>query len=142
MSLKKDTNTQNSMSKSSKDNKSSTDIAKKTTMIKEIENDPSADLGSKLNVLDNDAYDFYKKYDTTQNKMDPILNQYEKAAILGIRAQQLSEGAQPLIDIPEGIEDLIEIAKLELKAKKLPLIICREGREYWRACDLVDLDNE
>jgi DNA-directed RNA polymerase subunit K/omega len=95
-----------------------------------------------LSHMSSDAYDFYKNYDTSKNKMDPILNQYERAAVIGIRAQQISEGAQPMIDVPEGIENAIEIATMELKMKKMPLIICREGLEYWRVCDLVDLENE
>jgi DNA-directed RNA polymerase subunit K/omega len=95
-----------------------------------------------LSHMSSDAYDFYKNYDTSKNKMDPILNQYERASVIGIRAQQISEGAIPMIDVPEGIENPIEIATMELKMKKMPLIICREGLEYWRVCDLVDLENE
>ncbi len=95
-----------------------------------------------VSYMASDAYDFYKNYDTSKNKMDPILNQYERASVIGIRAQQISEGAIPMIDVPEGIENPIEIATMELKMKKMPLIICREGREYWRVCDLVDLENE
>jgi len=36
------------------------------------------------------------------------------------------------------MESVIEIAELELKMKKIPLIICREGREYWRVADLAN----
>ena len=89
-----------------------------------------------------DAYDFYKTYDPSKNKTDPILNQYERAAVIGIRASQIAEGSPVLVDVPEGIEDPIKIAEMELKAKKLCMIICREGREYWRVCDLVDHNND
>ena len=89
-----------------------------------------------------DAYDFYKTYDPSKNKTDPILNQYERAAVIGIRASQIAEGSPVLVDVPEGIEDPITIAEMELKAKKLCMIICREGREYWRVCDLVDHNND
>jgi DNA-directed RNA polymerase subunit K/omega len=109
---------------------------------KEKEKDTEAVEPKDLRHMSSDAYDFYKNYDTSKNKMDPILNQYERASVIGIRAQQISEGAIPMIDVPEGIESAIEIATMELKMKKMPLIICREGLEYWRVCDLVDLENE
>jgi DNA-directed RNA polymerase subunit K/omega len=85
-----------------------------------------------------DAYDFYKNYDPSKNQFDPILTIYERASIIGVRATQLEDGAIPLVDIPEGMENVIEIAELELKMKKIPLIICREGREYWRVADLAN----
>jgi DNA-directed RNA polymerase subunit K/omega len=112
--------------------------------VKELVKEEKEEKVEKVDVsyMASDAYDFYKNYDTSKNKMDPILNQYERASVIGIRAQQISEGAIPMIDVPEGIENPIEIATMELKMKKMPLIICREGREYWRVCDLVDLENE
>jgi DNA-directed RNA polymerase subunit K/omega len=110
--------------------------------VKQKEKDTQAVEPKNLSHMSSDAYDFYKNYDTSKNKMDPILNQYERASVIGIRAQQISEGAIPMIDVPEGIESAIEIATMELKMKKMPLIICREGLEYWRVCDLVDLENE
>ena len=129
--VKKDTKEKDS--KESKDLKESKDVKQKDNEAVEPKN---------LRHMSSDAYDFYKNYDTSKNKMDPILNQYERASVIGIRAQQISEGAIPMIDVPEGIENPIEIATMELKMKKMPLIICREGLEYWRVCDLVDLENE
>jgi DNA-directed RNA polymerase subunit K/omega len=93
-------------------------------------------------ILATDAYDFYQNYDPSKNKTDPILNQYERAAVIGIRASQIAEGSPVLVDVPEGVEDPIKIAEMELKEKKLCMIICREGREYWRVCDLVDHNND
>jgi DNA-directed RNA polymerase subunit K/omega len=90
------------------------------------------------NILDLDAFDFYKKYDPSKNIYDPWLTLYERTSVLGIRATQLENGAQPLVNVPEGIENVVEIAELELAAGKLPLIICREGVEYWRVSDLAD----
>jgi DNA-directed RNA polymerase subunit K/omega len=116
---------------------------KETKEAKDVkQKDNEAVEPKNLRHMSSDAYDFYKNYDTSKNKMDPILNQYERASVIGIRAQQISEGAIPMIDVPEGIENPIEIATMELKMKKMPLIICREGLEYWRVCDLVDLENE
>ena len=85
-----------------------------------------------------DAFDFYKNYDPSKNKFDPILSIYERANFIGIRATQIENGAPVFVDVPEGLEDVIEIAEMELAQKKLPLIVCREGREYWRAADLID----
>ena len=93
--------------------------------------------GGNKNQAD-DAYDFYKNYDPSKNQFDPILTPYERTSIIGVRATQLEDGAIPLVDIPEGMENVIEIAELELKMKKIPLIICREGREYWRVADLTN----
>ncbi len=57
--------------------------------------------------------------------LSPEEIRYEKARIIGIRAQQLLEGAEPLIEVPKGITDPIQIAKLEFEAKKLPFLIKR-----------------
>ena len=85
-----------------------------------------------------DAYEFYKTYDPAKNKFNNVLSLYEFTSCLGLRATQISEGCPVLIDVPEGMESPEEIALLEIKAGKCPLIICREGREYWRVCDLIN----
>uniref|UniRef100_A0A6C0E8T3 RNA polymerase Rpb6 n=1 Tax=viral metagenome TaxID=1070528 RepID=A0A6C0E8T3_9ZZZZ len=93
---------------------------------------------AKENILNLDAFDFYQKYDASKNVYDPWLTLFERTLILGVRATQLENGAQALVNVPEGIENVLEIAELELAAGKLPLIICREDREYWRVADLAD----
>lgn len=74
------------------------------------------------------------------HKSIPILTRYERARILGERAIQLNAGAQPFVDIPEGMIDGYLIAWEEYKAKKIPFIIQRPmpngGCEYWRLEDL------
>ena len=85
-----------------------------------------------------DAYEFYKTYDPSKNVYNNVLSLYEFTSCLGLRATQISEGCPVLIDVPEGIENPEEIAILEMKAGKCPLIISREGREYWRVCDLIN----
>ena len=94
--------------------------------------------GVKEKNQDFDAYEFYKTYDPTKNKFNNVLSLYEFTSCLGLRATQISEGCPVLIDVPEGMENPEEIALLEIKAGKCPLIICREGREYWRVCDLIN----
>ncbi len=57
--------------------------------------------------------------------LPPSQIRYEKARIIGIRALQLLEGADPLIKVPKEINDPIKIAKLEIEAKKIPFLIKR-----------------
>jgi DNA-directed RNA polymerase I, II, and III subunit RPABC2 len=58
-------------------------------------------------------------------KPEFILNKYERARVLGTRALQLSNGAQPMVKI-DGITDVMDIAKKELMEYKMPLIIRRK----------------
>jgi len=46
---------------------------------------------------------------------------FEKARIIGARALQISLGAPVLLDIPEGIIDPIEIAKMEFDRHVIPI---------------------
>ena len=73
----------------------------------------------------------------------PFLTKYERAAILGVRAKQISAGAHPLID-PGTETNLLKIAYLELKQGKLPFILKRkvgENIEYWKVKELINIDN-
>ena len=74
------------------------------------------------------------------HKTMPFLTKYEKTRILGQRAKQLNQGAQPLIPVDKKIIDGYLIAQLELQQKALPFIIRRPlpgGKsEYWRLSDL------
>ena len=75
------------------------------------------------------------------HKSVPFLTQYERTKILGMRANQLSQGARPYIDVPEYMTDVGEIARLELKERRLPFLVRRpmpDGtHEYWRLSDLI-----
>jgi len=74
------------------------------------------------------------------HKTIPIMTKYEKTRILGQRAKQLNEGAQPFIKIDSTVIDGYLIAVKELEQKKTPFIIRRPlpngGSEYWRIQDL------
>ena len=78
--------------------------------------------------------------DDPLHKTTPILSKYEYTSIVGIRAKQLADGAQPLTEIPEELIDNYIVAEIELKQKVLPFIIKRPlghgGCEYWRISDL------
>lgn len=73
----------------------------------------------------------------------PFLNKYEATRIIGFRANQLSQGAQPFVSVPDHVTDVREIARMELAAKRLPFILKRplpDGTyEYWRLQDLAQL---
>ena len=73
----------------------------------------------------------------------PLITRYEKAKVLGIRAEQLSSGGQPAIPLPNEGMSSGEIAYAEYQAGKIPFIIRRplpSGKsEYWRVSDLQDV---
>jgi DNA-directed RNA polymerase subunit K/omega len=74
------------------------------------------------------------------HKTNPILSKYEKTKILGQRTKQLNSGCVPYIVVPSDIIDNYLIAQMELKAKKIPVIIRRPisstHSEYWKLEDL------
>ena len=72
-----------------------------------------------IDVLDQRQGESLKPINTTE-----YLTKYEKARILGIRAMQIANGAPVQIDIGSEIDPL-NIAELELKQGKTPLIIRR-----------------
>jgi DNA-directed RNA polymerase subunit K len=51
---------------------------------------------------------------------------FEKARIIGARSLQVSLGAPVLIEIPEGMIDPVEIARLEYERDVLPITVRRE----------------
>ena len=125
--------------------KPSLEASKAKAKAKDDEDDAKDDVNDEDDDTQNvdiktgfDAYEFYKTYDPAKNVFNNVLFKYEFTACLGLRATQISEGCPVLVDVPEGIESPEEIAIMEMKAGKCPLIICREGREYWRVCDLIN----
>lgn len=77
------------------------------------------------------------------HKTQPFLSKYEKTKVLGQRASQINMGAKPYITVPTNMIDGYLIAQLELKAKKIPVIIRRplpnRKSEYWKLFDLEQL---
>ena len=78
-----------------------------------------------------------------KHKGVPYLTLFEKTKIIGFRANQLAQGARPLVELPEYMTDVLEIARLELEKKRLPYILKRpfpDGTyEYIRLADLLIL---
>ena len=55
----------------------------------------------------------------------PTLTRFEKARIMGARALQLSLGAPPFVEIPEGTKTSLVIAMEELEQRVIPIVIRR-----------------
>lgn len=75
----------------------------------------------------------------------PYFSKYEYTALIGARAQQLAEGAKPLISL-DGIVTssprfVWEVAEREILERKLPYIIHRRFAngisEYWSVSELT-----
>lgn len=86
--------------------------------------------------------DIIKNYKTLRNNniTSNKMTKYERTKILGLRAQMLASGAKPLINVEKHIDDVLDIAKLELKQKKIPFIIKRKisnNYEYWKIDDMI-----
>jgi DNA-directed RNA polymerase subunit K/omega len=85
--------------------------------------------------------DVITNYDTikTENKTKNILTKFERAKIIGMRAEQISQGAKPLTDV-SGMVNVIQMAEKELTELKTPFIIRRKVSnkyEYWKIEDLI-----
>ena len=78
------------------------------------------------------------------HKTVPILTKYEKAKIIGIRAQQINSGSEPFITVDSNMIDGLTIAREELLQRKIPFIIRRPlpngASEYWNINDLELLE--
>ena len=101
---------------------------------------------TKSEIVNSENYiDLYKNYDISKNISYPILTKYEYAKILGMRAQQLAMGTEPLIEVTEDLDNVILIAEEELRQRKTPFIIKREiginKFEYWKIEDLSIYNN-
>ena len=78
-----------------------------------------------------------------QKKTSPYLTRYERTKVISIRAQQLSIGKQPQIEVVINTINHLEIALQELKEKKIPNNIIRKlpdkTIEIWAVKDLINL---
>jgi len=70
----------------------------------------------------------------------PFITKYEKARMIGARAEQIDRGALPLVNVEPDVINGRIIAQMEFEQKKIPFIIARplpNGKiEYWRMSDL------
>lgn len=74
----------------------------------------------------------------------PYFNKYEYVTLVGTRAQQLAEGAKPLVSLDGMVTSdsrfVWKLAEKEILEKKLPFIVHRRlpdgTSEYWSAMEL------
>tara|TARA_B100000900_G_scaffold410475_1_gene428350 strand:- start:7832 stop:8134 length:303 start_codon:yes stop_codon:yes gene_type:complete len=89
--------------------------------------------------------DINKNYDPSKNISVKFMTIYEKTSIIGLRKQQLANGANSYLnaELLKDIKNIEDIALLELEHKKLPFLICRtfnnDYKEYWKLEDLIIL---
>ena len=76
------------------------------------------------------------KWKRQKNDSNPILfkndcmntyTRFEKARIIGARALQLAYGAPPLIKVPEGMINPLDLAELEFEKGAIPITIIKES---------------
>jgi hypothetical protein len=100
--------------------------------------------GIKSNILT--FNNFMKDYDPSKNTGVKFMTIYEKTAIVGLRKQQIVNGAGTYLTDAEKRQmsnsgDLDELVMTELKLKKIPFIVDRtmpdQTHEYFRIEDLL-----
>jgi len=78
------------------------------------------------------------------HKTLPFLTKYERARVIGARAEQIDHGGEPFIPLEESIINGRTIALMEFEARKIPFILARPlpngSTEYWHLHDLEVLD--
>jgi DNA-directed RNA polymerase I, II, and III subunit RPABC2 len=79
--------------------------------------------------------DILEKMKKKPKKTTTIMTKFEKARIIGVRLQQLNNGAQPCVNVSK-LRNNHEIVLAELEQRKIPFIIKRplpDGTsEYWK----------
>ena len=96
-------------------------------------------IGSEHINVENTYSDYFKNTHTTR----PYITKFEKAKIIGVRAEQLAVGAKANIQVPEYLTDVRKIAENEFYEKKIPFIIRRKlpggDFEYFRLSDFKNI---
>lgn len=77
----------------------------------------------------------------TRHTSVPYLTVYEKTKLIGLRANMIAKGSPLFIDRPPHVTDVLELARMEVEQKKVPVILKRQMPdgtfEYWRLSDLI-----
>lgn len=82
-----------------------------------VPSDNLADYQHKILTQD----EIYQKLYHNTYKTPTYMTKYLRAKLLGVRAQMIADGAPSLIDVGDET-DPVEIAKMELREKRLPLL--------------------
>jgi len=108
--------------------------------VNEDDVDLSETTNNNVNFLSNK--EVLNNMKSKKKKTFPFLTKYEKARILGVRAQQISTGAPIMID-STGFTSALEVAEEELRQRKIPFIIRRtlpNGQiEDWKIEEFVSI---
>ncbi|MCL5433729.1 MAG: DNA-directed RNA polymerase subunit K [Candidatus Marsarchaeota archaeon] len=56
---------------------------------------------------------------------DIVYTKFEKARIIGARALQLAYGAPPLVKIPKGMINPLDLAEIEFEKRVIPITILK-----------------
>ena len=123
-------------------------IKTKTTIIKkQVKEKPKSEntilkqTESSFDMFGDNVIDYrkiMKDYDCSKNKTLPKITKYERALIIGKRAKQIEDGANPNIKVIAG-QSSIEIAEEELRKRVIPFFIKRPNGntfEYWKPADM------
>ena len=113
--------------------------------IGENDEEDSSMLAAKLKTGQNDyivsVEKTYSNYYNNQKVTMPHMTKFERAKILGIRAEMIASGDKPLIELNGVFNNAYQIAVEELKQKKIPLIIRRTlpngSIEDWRVEEMI-----
>lgn len=88
-----------------------------------------------------DSVTTYENYYNQKKQTKPFLTKFERAKIIGTRAEMIANGSVALVNVPRGVTSAYEIAKLEFNERRIPLMIRRylpNGvAEDWRLEDMV-----
>ena len=102
--------------------------------------DNETDIMHSQNINVENTYSNYFKNEKTTR---PYITKFERAKIIGVRAEQLAVGAKANIIVPEYLTDVRKIAENEFYEKKIPFIIRRklpDGTfEYFRLTDFKNI---
>jgi DNA-directed RNA polymerase I, II, and III subunit RPABC2 len=115
--------------------------------VEEDDLDDIEDDENTINISDNHKFEIvskdktYERLESRKRICSPMMTTHELTKLIGIRAQQLSCGMNPMVIVSPDIMDTKFIAIQELLQKKMPLILRRflpnDLYEDWRVEDLI-----
>lgn len=103
------------------------------------------DLKKQIKIIENHKFELLKYPIVPDSKRitEKALTKYEAVRLLAIRTTHISEGAEPMVDVPDDMDPL-DVAILEILHKVIPLIILRplpNGKyERWKITDFTEIN--
>ena len=107
-----------------------------TSMIS-VEDAVDPKENSKFELLS--VHNTYSTYYKTQRKTRPFITKFEKSKLIAFRIQQISNGANPMVEVKDNETNIENIVLREYREKKIPLLVRRyltdNTYEDWRITD-------